>query len=195
MFAAEGVPVYDADAEVHTLYTSGGAAISAIETAFPGVVKGGAVDRVDLSDRVFRDPAELKMLEAIIHPHIQDSRRRFFAKAEKNKAHLVLLEIPLLFETGGESSFDAVVVVSAPEAIQRERVLGRPNMTADKLDAILARQMRDEEKRAKAHFVIDTGGSIQSVRDQVRLIIESLTMTDWVGRKAALENNRKTPQG
>lgn len=193
LFAAEGVPVYDADAEVHTLYAPGGGAVDAVETAFPGVVKDGAVDREALGARVFGDPKALKALEAVVHPLVAASRQAFFDRARAQNADIVVLDIPLLFETGGEKTVDVVVVVSAPAAVQRERVLARPNMAAAKLDAILARQTHDAEKRARAHFVIDTGRGLEAARDQVRDVITALRATDWPARKAALEGGREPP--
>ncbi len=174
MFAAEGVPVYDADAEVHALYAKGGAAVEPLEAAFPGVVVDGAVDRAKLSHYVVGKPDELKRLEAIVHPLVGESRVGFFQKAVADGADIVILDIPLLFETGGEKRMDAVVVVSAPADLQRQRVLARPGMDEAKLDAILARQMADAEKRARAHFVIDTGQGLDHARDQVRDVLKRL---------------------
>jgi len=174
MFAAEGVPVYDADAEVHALYAKGGAAVAPLEAAFPGVVVDGAVDRTLLSQRVVGKPDELKRLEAIVHPLVGESRVDFFQKAVAAGADIVVLDIPLLFETGGEKRMDAVVVVSAPADLQRQRVLARPGMDEAKLDAILARQMADAEKRARAHFVIDTGKGLDEARRQVRDVLTRL---------------------
>ncbi|MFZ4604791.1 MAG: dephospho-CoA kinase [Caulobacter sp.] len=174
MFAAEGVPVYDADAEVHALYAKGGAAVAPLEAAFPGVVVDGAVDRTLLSQRVVGKPDELKRLEAIVHPLVGESRIGFFQKAVADNADIVILDIPLLFETGGEKRMDAVVVVSAPADLQRERVLARPGMDEAKLDAILARQMADAEKRARAHFVIDTSKGLDDARRQVRDVLTRL---------------------
>ena len=174
MFAAEGVPVYDADAEVHALYARGGAAVEPLEAAFPGVVVDGAVDRVKLSHHVVGKPDELKRLEAIVHPLVGESRVGFFQKAVADGADIVILDIPLLFETGGEKRMDAVVVVSAPADLQRQRVLARPGMDEAKLDAILARQMADAEKRARAHFVIDTGKGLDHARAQVRDVLKRL---------------------
>lgn len=174
MFAAEGVPVYDADAEVHALYARGGAAVAPIEAAFPGVVVDGAVDRALLSQRVLGKPDELKRLEAIVHPLVGESRVGFFQKAVAAGADIVILDIPLLFETGGETRMDAVVVVSAPADIQRQRVLARPGMDEAKLDAILARQTADAGKRARAHFVIDTGQGLDHARAQVRDVLARL---------------------
>ena len=174
MFAAEGVPVYDADAEVHALYSRGGAAVAPLEAAFPGVVVDGAVDRALLSHRVVGQPEELKRLEAIVHPLVGESRVGFFQKAVPAGADIVILDIPLLFETGGEKRMDAVVVVSAPADLQRQRVLARPGMDEAKLDAILARQMPDAEKRARAHFVIDTSLGLDAARTQVRDVLKRL---------------------
>jgi len=174
MFAAEGVPVYDADAEVHALYAKGGAAVAPLEAAFPGVVVDGAVDRALLSQRVVGNPDELKRLEAIVHPLVGESRVGFFQKAVADGADIVILDIPLLFETGGEKRMDAVVVVSAPADIQRQRVLARPGMDEAKLDAILARQTADTEKRARAHFVIDTSRGLDAARQQVRDVLKRL---------------------
>ena len=174
MFAAEGVPVYDADGEVHALYARGGAAVTPLEAAFPGVVVDGAVDRTRLSQRVVGKPEELKKLEAIVHPLVGESRVGFFQKAVADGADIVVLDIPLLFETGGEKRMDAVVVVSAPADLQRQRVLARPGMDEAKLDAILARQMADAEKRARAHFVIDTGQGLDHARAQVRDVLKRL---------------------
>lgn len=174
MFAAEGVPVYDADAEVHALYARGGAAVEPLEAAFPGVVVDGAVDRTKLSHYVVGKPDELKKLEAIVHPLVGESRVGFFQDAVAKGADIVILDIPLLFETGGEKRVDAVVVVSAPADLQRQRVLARPGMDEAKLDAILARQMADAEKRARAHFVIDTGQGLDHARAQVRDVLKRL---------------------
>ncbi len=174
MFAAEGVPIYDADAEVHALYAKGGAAVEPLAAAFPGVVVDGAVDRALLSQRVVGKPEELKRLETIVHPLVGMSRVGFFEKAVAAGADIVILDIPLLFETGGETRMDAVVVVSAPADVQRQRVLARPGMDEAKLDAILARQTPDAEKRARAHFVIDTGQGLDHARAQVREVLRVL---------------------
>lgn len=174
MFQAEGVPVYDADAAVHALYAKGGAAVAPVEAAFPGVVVDGAIDRARLSAHVVGNPEALKRLETIVHPLVGESRKVFFEAALEASAPLVILDIPLLFETGGERNVAAVIVVSAPEAIQRERVMARPDMTAEKLDAILARQLPDAEKRARADIVIDTSKGLDSAREQVRAAIAKL---------------------
>jgi dephospho-CoA kinase len=174
MFRALGVPVYDADAAVADLYSKGGAAVGPVGEAFAGVVKDGAIDREALRATVLGDPEALKRLNAIVHPLVGQDRVSFFAEAEASGADMVVLDIPLLFETGGHARMDAVVVVSAPEAMQRERVLARPGMSPERLDAILAQQMHDAEKRARAHFVVDTGLGLEPAREQVAAIVTAL---------------------
>lgn len=174
MFAAEGVPVYDADAEVHRLYSKGGAAVVPVGEAFPGVVKDGAVDRAALSAQVVGKPEALQKLEAIVHPLVAQTRAAFFEKAEAAGADVVLLDIPLLYETGGEAKVDKVVVVSAPPEVQRERVLARPDMTEVKLEAILHRQLPDAEKRRRADFVVNTAQGLGFARAEVRKILASV---------------------
>ena len=171
-FAEEGVPVHDADAVVHRLYD--GEAAAAIEAAFPGTTAGGKVDRDKLAARVLGDSAALKRLEAIVHPLVQEAERRLLAEAETRGEKVAVLDIPLLFETGGEKRVDAVVVVSAPPDVQRSRVLERPGMTADKLDAILAKQMPDDEKRRRADFVVDTSRGFEAARADVRAILNAI---------------------
>ncbi len=179
MFADEGAPVYDADAEIRKLQAKGGAAVPAIAAAFPGVVKDGELDREALRGRVFGHPEELKRLNAILYPMLGAGRAAFFADAEARGCDMVVLDIPLLFETGGEGRVDVVVVVSAPEELQRERVLARPGLTAENLDAILGHQLHDTEKRARAHFVIDTGQGFDHAREQVRAVIAKIRAGDW----------------
>jgi dephospho-CoA kinase len=171
MFREAGIPVYDADAAVADLYLKGGAAVAPLEAAFPGVTKDGAVDREALRQRVLGDDAAMARLNSVVHPLLGQDRIDFFAKAEAAKADMVVLDIPLLFETGGDASMDAVVVVTAPPEMQRARVLAREGMTPERLDAILARQMDDAEKRARAHFVVDTGRGLDAAREQVAEII------------------------
>lgn len=183
MFREAGVPVYDADAAVADLYAKGGAAVGPVGEAFPGVVKDGAIDREALRQKVLGHPEALKRLNAIVHPLVGKDRLTFFAEAEAKGADLVVLDIPLLFETGGQANVDAVVVVSAPAAMQRERVLARPGMSPERLDAILAQQMADAEKRARAHFVVDTGRGLEPAREQVAEIIA--VMRDPARRPAA----------
>jgi len=171
MFREAGVPVYDADAAVADLYLTGGAAVEPLEAAFPGVTRDGAVDREALRQRVLGDDAAMARLNAVVHPLLGKDRVEFFARAEAAGADMVVLDIPLLFETGGDTNMDAVVVASAPAAMQRERVLARPGMSPERLDAILARQMADAEKRARAHFVVDTSRGLEAAREQVAEII------------------------
>ncbi|HXQ17800.1 MAG TPA: dephospho-CoA kinase [Caulobacteraceae bacterium] len=179
MFAEQGCPVYDADAEVHRLYAEGGAAVGPVEAAFPGVEEDGAINRAKLSARVVNDNEAFQRLNGIVWPLLGTARREFFRKAEEDGVAIVVLDIPLLFETGGERNMDAVVVVSAPADVQRARVLARADMNGAKLDAILARQMADEEKRARAHFVVDTSRGFDAARAQVRDIIAALKHPDW----------------
>lgn len=174
MFRDAGIPVYDADAAVHDLYDAGGAAVGPVGEAFPGVVRDGRVDREALRQRVLGDPAALQRLNAIVHPLVGEDREVFFRAARDAGAQMVVLDIPLLFETGGHAQVDAVVVVSAPPEMQRERVLARPGMTSDRLDAILAQQMADAEKRARAHYVVDTGQGLEPARRQVAAIVADL---------------------
>jgi dephospho-CoA kinase len=171
-FAEAGVPVHDADAVVHRLYE--GEAVAAIEAAFPGTTTAGKVDRVKLAARVLDDPAALRRLEAIVHPQVSAAKARFLAEAERVGAPVVVLDIPLLFETAGHQRVDAVVVASAPTETQRQRVLARPGMTAEKLDALLARQMPDGEKRQQADFVVDTSRGFDAARAQVREILRAV---------------------
>ncbi|PHY19255.1 dephospho-CoA kinase [Caulobacter sp. BP25] len=174
MFEAEGVPVYDSDAAVHALYAAGGAAVPPVEAAFPGVVVDGAIDRARLSAKVVGDPEALAKLEAIVHPLVGAHRIGFFQKAQAEGHEIVVLDVPLLFETGGQKSVDKVVVVSAPPEVQRARVLARPEMTPEKFEAILARQLPDADKRARADFIIDTGQGVEHAREQVRDLLTLL---------------------
>ncbi|SLN20959.1 dephospho-CoA kinase [Oceanibacterium hippocampi] len=178
MFRALGVPTYDSDAAVHAIYARGGTAVGPIGAAFPGTIRDGAVDRAALSACVIGKPEELARLEKIIHPLLSEGRKAFLRDAEASGKALALLDIPLLFETGGEARVDIVVVVSAPADIQRERVMKRPGMTAEKLDAILARQTPDAEKRARADWVIETGGSLDDTLNQVTSLVRRLTGAD-----------------
>jgi len=174
MFAAAGVPVYDADAEVHRLYAQGGAAVAPVGAAFPGAVQDGAVDRERLSALVLGDPAALARLNTVVHPLMGEARAAFFHAAEAAGADIVVLDIPLLFETGGEGRVDAVVVVYAPAEVQRQRVLARPGITKAKLAALLAAQTPDADKRARADFVIDTSRGFDEARTQVDEILNTL---------------------
>jgi dephospho-CoA kinase len=169
LFAEAGVPVYDADAAVHRLYE--GEAVAAIEAAFPGTTANGKVDRNRLSAQVVHDSAAMRKLEEIVHPMLGASRQKFLQDAEQSGAAVAVVDVPLLFETGGEKRVDAVVVVTTSPDVQRMRILARPNMTAEKLDAILARQMPDAEKRKRAHFVVDTSHGLDPVRQRIRDIL------------------------
>jgi dephospho-CoA kinase len=169
LFAEAGVPVYDADAAVHDLYE--GEAAPAIEAAFPGTTSNGKVDRAKLSACVVHDPAAIRRLEEIVHPMLGASRQKFFERAEAANAPVVVLDIPLLFETGGEKRVDAVVVVTTSPELQRQRVLARGTMDEQKLDAIIAKQMPDAEKRRRADFVVDTSHGLDPVRAQIKHIL------------------------
>jgi dephospho-CoA kinase len=172
LFAAEGVPVHDSDAVIHKLYGKGGAAVAKIAEAFPGAVRDGAVDRAALSAEVAGDPKGLKKLEALVHPLVAAEREAFLAGA-KGEA-IVVLDIPLLFETGADAQMDALVVASAPAEVQRARALSRPGMSVEKFESLLARQLPDVEKRAKAHFVVVTDQGMDHARDQVRMILAAI---------------------
>ena len=170
LFAEAGVPVYDADATVHRLYE--GEAVPAIEAAFPGTTANGKVDRNRLSAQVVHDPAAIKRLESIVHPMLGASREKFLHNAEQSGAAVAVVDVPLLYETGGEKRVDAVVVVTTTPEIQRARILARDNMTGEKLDAILARQLPDAEKRKRADFVVDTSHGLDLVRARIRDILQ-----------------------
>ena len=172
MFERAGVPFFDADAEVRRLQGRGGALVEAIERRFPGSVRDGAIDRDALSALVLGRPDELADLEAIVHPAVQRAREQFIA--DHADAPALLFYIPLLFETRGEGAFDTVITVSAPADVQRERVLARPGMSAEKLDAILARQLPDADKRERSDFVIDTAGPVEETERQVGHILACL---------------------
>jgi dephospho-CoA kinase len=174
MFAEFGFPVYDADAAVHSLYQPCGEAVEPVAKAFPGAVKDGAVDRTALAAILQKDPANFAKLEAIVHPLAAKQQRAFVAAALEAGAEMAVLDVPLLFESGGDSRVDIVVVVSAPEDIQRQRAMARPGMTAEKFSAIVKRQMPDEEKCLLADYVVDTGQGLEYARQQVRKIVEDL---------------------
>ncbi|TPJ71868.1 dephospho-CoA kinase [Mesorhizobium sp. B2-6-2] len=173
MFAEAGVPVHDSDETVHRLYS--GKAAPLVEAAFPGTTQAGAVDRVKLAEKVLADPAALKRLEAIIHPLVRADADAFVAKHRAAGAPLAVLDIPLLFETGGRNRVDKVVVVTASPEIQRERVLARPGMSEEKFSSILARQVPDAEKRRQADFIIDTGHGFEAARKAVEAIVAELS--------------------
>ena len=172
MFREAGVPVHDSDAAVHALYR--GAAVPLVEAAFPGTVRNGEIDRARLAAFVIHDAAALKRLEAIIHPLVRTARAEFVAKARAAGADLVVLDIPLLFETGCESEVDAVLVVTAPESVQKERIAARPGMTEAKLAAIIAKQMPDAEKRRRADIILDTSSGHAAVMRQVQDLIAAI---------------------
>lgn len=172
LFRDEGIPVFDSDACVHQLY--GGRAAPLIEARFPGTVRDGVVDRVILGARVFADPSAMRDLEAIVHPLVRAEREAFLDQARASGAKVAVLDIPLLFETGAECEVDRIVLVSAPESVQKARVLARPGMTPERFAAILAKQMPDAEKRRRAQAVIETGEGLDSARRQVRALLASL---------------------
>lgn len=170
LFSEAGVPVYDADATVHLIYE--GEAAPAIEAAFPGTVVNGKVDRTLLSPKVVHDAEAMKRLESIVHPMLRAHHQKFLDDAERSGAPVAVVDIPLLYETGGEKRVDAVVVVTTAPDVQRERILARDGMTPEKLDAILTRQLPDAEKRKRADFVVDTSNGLDPVRAQIREILE-----------------------
>jgi dephospho-CoA kinase len=170
LFAEAGVPVYDADATVHEVYE--GEAAPAIEAAFPGTTSDGKVDRAKLSAKVVHDSVALRRLEAIVHPMLRAYHQKFLDEAEKSGAAVAVVDVPLLFETGGDKRVDAVVVVTTAPEIQRERILARGTMTHEALDAILARQMPDAEKRKRADFLVDTSHGLDPVRARIRDILD-----------------------
>jgi dephospho-CoA kinase len=169
LFAEAGVPVYDADATVHLIYQ--GEAVPAIEAAFPGTTSDGKVDRAKLSAKVVHDPAAIQRLEQIVHPMLRSYHQKFLLDAEQAGAPVAVMDVPLLFETGGEKRVDAVVVVTTAPDVQRERILARGTMTDEALDAILARQLPDAEKRRRADFVVDTSHGLDLVRARIRDIL------------------------
>ena len=172
MFADAGIPVYDADAAVHSIYAAGGAAVEPLSQRFEGIVKDGAIDRIALREQVVNNADAMADLEAIVHPLVGRTQADFRQKAEDSGAALAVLDIPLLFETGGHTRVDAVAVVTAPAEIQRERVLARPGMTEADFESILERQTPDAEKRARADFVISTAWGFDFTRAHVGAIIK-----------------------
>ncbi|MDG1418836.1 MAG: dephospho-CoA kinase [Maricaulis sp.] len=174
LFMAAGIAVFDSDACVHELYGPGGGAVAAVEGAFPGVAGPGGIDRRKLSAALGADSEKFRALEAIVHPLVNQCRAAFVLKCGARGDDLIIFDIPLLFETGGDGLVDKIVVVSAPDAVRRKRVLERPGMTADKLDAIIARQMPDAEKRARADYVVETSGGLDDAREQVDTVLASL---------------------
>lgn len=186
MFVRLGLPVYDADAAVHALYAKDGAAVAPIEAAFPGVARDGTVDRTALSALVLNDKDAMRRLETIIHPLVGQAQLDFLHTADAAKANMVVLDIPLLFETGGEARVDVTIVVSAPEDVQRARVLARPGMTEQKFEAIRAKQKPDAEKRAKADFVVETGLGLDHAFAQISAVVAALR-----GRQGAIWEQRR----
>ncbi len=182
LFEKRGVPLHDADAAVHRLHR--GRAAAPIETAFPGTVIDGAVDRAKLGAAVLGKPEALRRLEAIIHPLVREEEEAFLARCRREGAELAIIDVPLLLETGGEARCDAVLVVTAPAEVQRQRVLARPGMSAEKLDAILARQMPDAEKRRRAHFLVDTSRGLVAAERQVGSILMALAGRPGRGAQA-----------
>ena len=172
-FREAGIPVYSADETVHKLYA--GKAAPLVETAFPGTVENGTVNRLLLSAKVLGNDAAMKRLESIIHPLVHEEEQAFAKAAAQAGARLAVFDIPLLFETGRETEFDCVIVVSAPSAVQRERVLARPGMNETRFESILARQMPDSQKRARADFIVDTGSGLEKARAETARIIRELT--------------------
>ncbi|MBI3437973.1 MAG: dephospho-CoA kinase [Proteobacteria bacterium] len=174
MFAEEGAPAFDSDDAVHALYARDGAAVVPVERAFPGVTKDGAIDRVALTARVVDNPEAIKRLEAIVHPLVHQAQITFLERHARAGVKTAVLDIPLLFESGGAERVNKVVVVSAPADVQKARVMARPGMTEDKYAYLLSRQMPDAEKRARADFVIDTSGDLDATRTQVRAVLDAL---------------------
>ncbi|HEV2082326.1 MAG TPA: dephospho-CoA kinase [Brevundimonas sp.] len=179
LFAEAGAVVWNADDAVHALYARGGAAVGPVGEAFPGVVSDGAVDRDRLAQALGDDREAFRRLETIVHPLVGQGRLADLEAARRRGVKLAVLDIPLLFETGGDRGVDAVVVVTAPQEVQRARVLARPGMTEDRLDAILARQTPDAEKRARADFVVDTSHGVEAARAQVERIVGTVLAPGW----------------
>jgi dephospho-CoA kinase len=172
VFAAHGIPIFSADEAVHELYS--GVGIPAVESLFPGVARNGSVDRTELSRRIVAEPQKLDQLEAAVHPMVRARMRTFLAEAEEAGAVLAVIDIPLLFETGFDYGFDRVAVTLAPDDVVRERALARPGMSVEKLNAILARQMPQGDKRKRADYIIDTGGPMSRTEAAVEALIEAL---------------------
>ena len=186
MFADLGALIWNADDAVHALYATGGGAVGPVGEAFPGVVIDGAVDRTRLAEALGRDGEAFRRLEAIVHPLVMKGRLEALAAAEARGIRLAVLDIPLLFETGGDAAVDAVVVVTAPAAVQAARVLARPGMTRERFEAILARQLPDPEKRRRADFLIDTGKGLEAARAQVEEIVGMVLAKGWTPPRRGL---------
>ncbi len=186
MFRSLGVPVYDADAAVHAIYAPGGSAVAPIEAAFPGVTNANGVDRDALAKLVLNDPAALKKLEAIVHPLVGLEQQKFLEQAAAENADIIVIDVPLLYETGGQKRVDCVVLVSAPYELQRERVLMRPGMSEEKFQSILAKQVPDAEKRRQADYIIDSSQGIEPAMAQVKDLIPLLKKVPakaWASRR------------
>lgn len=186
MFARAGLPVYDADATVHALYAKGGRAVAPVEAAFPGVTVEGAIDRAKLSNYVLGDAENLKKLERIVHPLAGEEQIEFLLKAETEGAEAVVLDIPLLLESGVTDRVDKIVVVSAPAELQRQRVLERPGMSVEKFESILAKQLPDAKKRELAHYIVETDKGLEHAEAQVQGLLKELKGTPgkvWENRK------------
>ena len=186
MFAEEGALVWNADEAVHRLYARGGAAVGPVGEAFPGVVVDGAVDRIRLAGALGQDDQAFRRLEAIVHPLVLQGRLEDLAGAERRGVRLAVLDIPLLFETGGDAAVDAVVVVTADREVQAQRVLARPGMTQERFEAILARQTPDAEKRRRADFIVDTGQGLEAARARVREIVGTVLAPGWTSPRRGL---------
>ncbi len=185
LFAAEGCPVWSADAAVHRLYAPGGAAVGPVEALHPGVVVEGGVDRARLAQALGGDPSAFARLESAVHPLVRKDREAWLDEVRRGADDVAVVDVPLLFETGADAEVDAVVVVTAPAEVQRARVLARAGMTDARLDEILALQLPDAEKRARADFIIDTSTGLDAARDQVRAIVGAVTHRDWRPRRPA----------
>lgn len=186
MFRRLGIAVYDADAAVHGIYAPGGSAVAPIEEAFPGVTGPNGVDRDALAKRVLNDPAALKKLESIVHPLVGLEQQKFLAQAAAEKAEIIVIDVPLLYETGGQKRVDCVVLVSAPYELQRERVLARPGMSEEKFQSILAKQVPDAQKREQADYIIDSSKGLEAAMAQVEALIPLLHKVParaWAQRK------------
>ena len=193
MFADAGALIWNADDAVHRLYAKGGAAVGPVAEAFPGVVADGAIDRTRLAKALGSDGAAFRRLEAIVHPLVLKGRLEDLAAADARGVKLAVLDIPLLFETGGDAAVDAVVVVTAPAAVQAERVLARPGMTRERFDAILARQLPDAEKRRRADFVIDTSVGLEAARARVAEIVGMVLAEGWSPPRRGLPKADEPP--
>lgn len=190
MFRALGVPVYDADAAVHAIYAPGGSAVAPIEAAFPGVTNANGVDRDALAKLVLNDPAALKKLESIVHPLVGREQQKFLEQAVRDGAEMVVIDVPLLYETDGQKRVDCVVLVSAPYELQRERVLARPGMYEEKFQAILAKQVPDAQKRQQADYIIDSSRGLEHAMAQVEALIPQLKKVParaWAARNQKIE--------